>query len=81
VILSVSDTGVGIPPEYLPHLFERFLRIPGQSEPAGTGLGLAIVKEVVTAHGGDVACESEPGQGTTFRVTLPVWGGPAGGAP
>ena len=73
VELAVSDTGVGIPPEYLPHVFERFFRVPGQSHPAGTGLGLAIVKEVVTAQGGGVACESTPGRGTTFRVTLPVW--------
>jgi NtrC-family two-component system sensor histidine kinase KinB len=75
VELSVSDTGVGIPAEHLPHVFERFFRVPGQSAPAGTGLGLAIVKEVVTAHGGTVACESEPGRGTTFRVTLPAAAG------
>jgi signal transduction histidine kinase len=74
VVLSVADTGVGIPGEYLPHVFDRFFRIPGQSEETGTGLGLAIVKEIVTAHGGDVTCESEPGRGTTFRLTLPAWG-------
>jgi signal transduction histidine kinase len=71
VVLSVADTGVGIPPEYLPRVFDRFFRIPGQSEEAGTGLGLAIVKEVVTAHGGEVTCQSEPGHGTTFRIVLP----------
>jgi signal transduction histidine kinase len=72
VTLTVADTGVGIPAEYLPHVFDRFFRIPGQSEEAGTGLGLAIVKEVVASHGGDVSCTSEPGRGTTFRVTLPA---------
>lgn len=72
VALVVADTGVGIPREHLPHVFDRFFRIPGQSDGAGTGLGLAIVKEVVTAHRGEVACESEPGHGTTFRITLPT---------
>ena len=71
VTLTIADTGVGIPPEYLPHVFDRFFRIPGQSDEAGTGLGLAIVKEIVAAHDGEVTVESEPGQGTTFRVILP----------
>lgn len=75
VTLTVADTGVGIPVEYLPHVFDRFFRIPGRSDEAGTGLGLAIVKEIVAAHQGEVACESEPGRGTTFRITLPVWAG------
>ncbi len=72
VVLSVTDTGVGIPPEHLPHLFERFSRVPGQSQEGGTGLGLAIVREIVTAHGGDISCESRPGAGATFRITLPT---------
>jgi len=72
VVLSVSDTGCGIPPEYLPHIFEKFIRVPGQSRGSGTGLGLAIVREIVTAHGGTITCESEPGVGTTFRLRLPV---------
>ena len=72
VVLTVADTGVGIPAEFLPHVFDRFFRIPGQSEETGTGLGLAIVKEIVAAHGGEVACESEPGKGTTFRIALPA---------
>ncbi|HJZ55651.1 MAG TPA: ATP-binding protein [Gemmataceae bacterium] len=78
VVLSVADTGVGIPPEYLPRVFDRFFRIPGHSDEAGTGLGLAIVKEIVTAHKGEVTCHSEPGQGTTFRITLPAWSGAEG---
>jgi signal transduction histidine kinase/HAMP domain-containing protein len=72
VTLTVADTGVGIPAEYLPRVFDRFFRIPGQSDEAGTGLGLAIVKEIVSAHKGEVTCESEPGKGTTFRITLPL---------
>jgi signal transduction histidine kinase len=78
VQLVVSDSGVGIPPEYLPRIFDRFLRIPGQSEESGTGLGLAIVKEIVTAHNGEITVESEPGKGTTFRITLPTAGEPEG---
>lgn len=72
VSLIVTDTGIGIPAEYLPRVFDRFFRIPGQSDETGTGLGLAIVKEIVTAHKGKVTCESEPGKGTTFRITLPA---------
>jgi signal transduction histidine kinase len=74
VQLSIADTGVGIPPEALPHLFEKFYRVPGRSGP-GTGLGLAITREIARAHGGDVTCESQPGHGTTFHITLPVWKG------
>lgn len=72
VELAIRDTGVGIAPEHLPHVFDKFFRIPGQSRGHGTGLGLAIVKEIVTAHGGTITCESEPGAGTTFRLTLPA---------
>jgi signal transduction histidine kinase len=75
VTLTVSDSGPGIAPEYLPHIFERFFRVPGQGPPGGTGLGLAIVREVATAHGGSATCESRPGEGTTFRLTLPTWKG------
>lgn len=74
VTLTVADTGSGIPPEHLPHVFERFFRVPSRSETGGTGLGLAIVREIVTTHGGTVTCESQVGQGTVFRLTLPVWG-------
>jgi two-component system, NtrC family, sensor histidine kinase KinB len=73
VTLSVADTGVGIPAEHLPHVFDKFFRVPGQSAEGGTGLGLAIVKEIVEAHGGEVSCESTPGEGTTFRIALPAW--------
>jgi NtrC-family two-component system sensor histidine kinase KinB len=73
IVISVADTGTGIPPEYVPHVFDRFFRVPGQSRGGGTGLGLAIVREIVIAHGGSISCTSQPGTGTTFRLTLPIW--------
>jgi two-component system, NtrC family, sensor histidine kinase KinB len=75
VELRVADTGRGIAPEHLPHVFDKFFRGPDGGHPGGTGLGLAIVKELVEAHGGQVGCESSLGRGTTFRLTLPVWKG------
>ena len=71
VCFIVTDHGPGIAPEYMPHLFEKFFRVPGQRSAEGTGLGLAIVREIATAHGGDVFCISHPGEGTTFRLELP----------
>ena len=75
VMLTVSDTGPGIAAEYLPHVFERFFRVPGQEPVGSTGLGLAIVREVATVHGVSASCESRPGAGATFRLTLPSWKG------
>ncbi len=72
IIIEVADTGRGIPLEYLPKVFNRFFRVPGQSSEGGTGLGLAIVRQIVVAHGGTVTCESQRGTGTTFRIVLPV---------
>lgn len=72
VALIVADTGVGIPPEHLPHVFDKFFRVPGQSVEGGTGLGLSIVKEIVTAHQGEVTCTSTPGTGAVFRIVLPA---------
>ena len=71
---TVADTGVGIPEEELPHIFERFFRgvEPRTMQVAGTGLGLAIVKEIVELHGGRVTVESQVGEGTTFTVWLPL---------
>jgi len=70
--LSVSDTGAGIPPEDLPHIFDRFYRFDrSRSRAAGvTGLGLAIARQLVEAHGGRISAESRPGLG--FRFTLPL---------
>ncbi|HUG13550.1 MAG TPA: ATP-binding protein [Thermomicrobiales bacterium] len=73
--LTVSDTGIGIPPEHLPHIFERFYRVDtGRSRAVGgTGLGLSIVRQITEAHGGQVRVRSTPGEGSTFTVALPVW--------
>jgi two-component system OmpR family sensor kinase len=72
--LEVRDTGIGIPREELPFIFDRFYRGEDarSSRSEGTGLGLAIVKYIVEAHGGSVEVTSEPGQGTTFLVRLPL---------
>lgn len=72
ICLTVSDTGIGIPAEHLPHVFDRFFRVPGRDRTPGTGLGLAIVREIVATHRGDIVCASEPGRGTTFRILLPA---------
>lgn len=74
--ITVKDSGPGIAPEHLPHLFEPFYRADQAREKGigGTGLGLAIVKEIVEAHGGDVQVESEAGKGAVFTVSLPVTG-------
>ncbi len=78
VYLQVMDTGKGINPADIDHLFDRFYRgqRASQSNIPGTGLGLAIVKEVVDLHGGDVGVESVEGEGATFTVWLPVIGNP-----
>lgn len=73
VAFSVADTGCGIPAEFLPMVFERYFRVPGDTSQGGSGLGLAIVREIVTAHGGTVECESRPGEMTVFRMMLPIW--------
>jgi signal transduction histidine kinase len=72
--VSVADQGIGIPPEQLSKVFDRFYRVGGTADPvAGQGLGLSICKEIVTAHGGRIWAESEgPGRGSTFSFTLPL---------
>jgi two-component system sensor histidine kinase BaeS len=67
VMVEVADTGSGIPPEQLPHVFERFTKGP---DSPGSGLGLAIAQGIVQAHGGELTVESEVGRGSTFRVRL-----------
>lgn len=74
VEVAVVDQGIGIPAEAVPRLFERFYRVdPARSrDTGGTGLGLSIVKHVVADHGGEVSVWSQPGQGSTFTVRLPL---------
>jgi heavy metal sensor kinase len=74
VVLAVADTGIGIAPEHLPRIFDRFYRVDAsRSGAAGrTGLGLAITKAIVEAHGGTIAASSQPGAGTEFIVRLPM---------
>ncbi|HYE57912.1 MAG TPA: ATP-binding protein, partial [Rhodothermales bacterium] len=73
-VLSVRDTGTGIPEADLPHVFERFHRVEGARGRTieGTGIGLALVQELVRLHGGEVRVESTVGQGTAFTVTIPL---------
>jgi signal transduction histidine kinase len=74
--VRVEDTGEGISPEHLPHIYDRFYRVRGPGEQAspekGLGLGLSFVAWIVRAHGGTVDVQSEPGKGTTFLVKLPL---------
>lgn len=67
---SVADQGLGIAPDVLPHIFDRFYRAPGQNK-AGAGLGLAIAREIVVAHGGSISCASDETRGTVFQFLLP----------
>ena len=71
VAVSVTDTGTGIPSEYLPHIFEKFVQVPGAAT-GGAGLGLAISRLLVEANGGQISARSEPDRGSTFTFTLPV---------
>lgn len=71
-LLEVEDDGVGIPPEDLPRVFDRLYRGDRSRSERGLGLGLALVKAIVTAHGGSVAVESEPGRGARFTVRVPA---------
>lgn len=77
VKFAVCDTGPGIPPEHLPHVFDRYWQAKSTAK-LGTGLGLSIAKGIVEAHGGRIWVESEPGQGASFLFTLPS--APTGGA-
>jgi two-component system OmpR family sensor kinase len=70
--LQVADTGSGIAPEDLPHVFDRFYRGENRGRAGGAGLGLAIARQLVAAHDGQIEVASPPGAGTTFTITLPV---------
>jgi two-component system sensor histidine kinase BaeS len=71
VTVTVTDTGVGMTADQLPHIFERFWRGANPTRATGSGIGLAIVDELVRAHGGEIGVRSTPGEGTEFTVTLP----------
>ncbi|WP_154173155.1 ATP-binding protein [Larkinella terrae] len=69
--LAVADTGIGIPAEHLPHIFDRFYQVSDRAATPGTGIGLALVQELVQLQGGQISVESQPTQGTKFAVLLP----------
>ena len=75
VRIAVSDTGMGIPPEDLPHVFERFYRVDKSRTrvSGGAGLGLSIAQSIVHTHGGHMSVHSTLGKGTTFEVVLPLY--------
>jgi signal transduction histidine kinase len=70
IVFTVRDSGEGIPKEHLPHVFDRYWTVK-EGNPNGTGLGLYITQGIVEAHGGRIVAESEPGQGSEFRFTVP----------
>jgi two-component system sensor histidine kinase HydH len=70
VLLAVIDTGVGVPAELLPKVFQPFIT----TKPDGHGLGLATARRIVQAHGGEITCDSQPGRGTRFTIRLPAEG-------
>ncbi|NNG17493.1 MAG: HAMP domain-containing histidine kinase, partial [Gemmatimonadales bacterium] len=80
VVISIADTGLGIPVEYREYLFDEFFRIKedGAEAATGSGLGLPICKRIVSEMGGSIEVESEEAVGSTFRVRLPVYRGEAG---
>jgi signal transduction histidine kinase len=69
-VIVVSDTGTGIPAEHLARIYDPFFTTKGEGR--GTGLGLSVTYGIVQEHGGLLSCESAPGAGTTFRLTLPL---------
>jgi two-component system sensor histidine kinase BaeS len=71
VALAVSDTGVGIPEDQLPLIFERFHRADPSRSEGGAGLGLSIARQIAESHGGQIRAESTPGTGSTFTLHLP----------
>jgi PAS domain S-box-containing protein len=71
-VITISDNGIGFDPKYKNRIFGMFQRLHGKNQYAGTGIGLTIVKKIVENHGGAIDVQSEPGQGTTFWVALPL---------
>ena len=73
--VTVGDTGVGIPEGDLPHIFDRFYQADKSRNSSGFGLGLSISRSIFEAHGGAVTVKSREGEGTVFRITLPLGAG------
>jgi signal transduction histidine kinase len=71
VAVSIKDTGIGISPKDLPHIFERFYRCDQSRSETGIGLGLSLARAIARAHGGDITATSTPNQGSTFTIILP----------
>jgi two-component system sensor histidine kinase SenX3 len=73
VVFEVEDAGIGIPPDAVDRIFERFYRVDRarSRDTGGTGLGLSIVRNIASSHGGDVRVESREGEGSTFRLRIP----------
>jgi signal transduction histidine kinase len=72
-VISVFDTGLGIPAQDMPHIFDRFYRAGNvEGKIAGAGIGLAGVRQIVEQHGGSISAQSDEGDGTTFTVRLPL---------
>ncbi len=80
VSIAVADTGVGVPEEAIPNLFDRYYKSDRPGAQGGTGLGLAIARELVRAQGGEIRVSSEQGVGTTFHIMLPAANGDVGGS-
>jgi signal transduction histidine kinase len=72
IYVTVKDTGIGIPSDHLPHIFERFYRVESARSSSGSGLGLAIAYQVAQAHGGELKVTSDFGTGTIINVILPL---------
>jgi two-component system sensor histidine kinase BaeS len=73
VCITIQDTGIGISPDDLPHVFTKFYRTTqGRTKRSGTGLGLALVRAIIDQHGGTVTVTSTPGEGSAFRIRLPA---------
>ncbi len=72
IIITVQDTGIGIDPEHLPHIFDVFYRVDKARSTAGFGTGLATASRVITLHGGQIDAQSQPGEGTTITIQLPA---------
>jgi len=70
-VLTVIDTGIGIPADELPHIFDRFWRGRQAAQTSGSGIGLAVAAELAQAHGGQLTVTSQPGLGTRMTLTLP----------